>query len=48
MINFIKNESPNLSFIHFDSVDVTGHLYGFGSDKYYETLQVIITKLYTN
>ncbi len=35
---YIIEEKPEFLFIQFDNVDHAGHTYGYGSDKYLETL----------
>lgn len=37
----LKEEKPELLFIEFDSMDKAGHLYGYGSKKYYTRLHEV-------
>ncbi len=41
----LKEEKPELLFIEFDSMDKAGHLYGYGSKKYYARLHEVDTLL---
>ena len=40
-IEFITNEKPAFTFIHFDEPDVTGHQIGHDTPKYYEAVEEI-------
>ncbi|XP_011404473.1 PREDICTED: uncharacterized protein LOC105313051 [Amphimedon queenslandica] len=41
LIEFISEGSPQLSFLHLDSIDSTAHLHGFGSQQYYTVLKKV-------
>lgn len=38
-IEFIKLNSPDLTFIHLDHVDITGHQHGYHTDQYYDSVE---------
>lgn len=38
-IKYIKNEKPDLTFIHLDHVDHAGHEFGHGTDEYYRAVE---------
>jgi predicted AlkP superfamily pyrophosphatase or phosphodiesterase len=41
MADYIKNEKPDLTVIHFDGVDHAGHSSGYDTPAYYEMLKTI-------
>ena len=45
MSEFVAEHKPNLMFIHFDSIDESGHKYTWGSTQYYDAVKVHITGL---
>jgi predicted AlkP superfamily pyrophosphatase or phosphodiesterase len=41
LISYIKDGKPDISFVHFDSVDFAGHIHGFGGPQYYDNLKLV-------
>lgn len=37
-INYILGSHPLYTFVHFDNVDIAGHVYGYESDAYYKAI----------
>ena len=40
MSKFVLDHQPNLMFIHFDSIDMAGHAFSWGSPEYYDAAKV--------
>lgn len=41
VIDYLSNNDPKVTFIHFDGVDHAGHSIGYNTSQYYEAIKVI-------
>ena len=39
-LEYLRDEKPDIFFIHLDIIDGTGHGHGYKSDKYYESIRL--------
>ena len=44
--NYIEAKKPTFTFIHFDHIDHAGHEYGYGTEKYYKSVEKADKLLY--
>ena len=40
-LEYIRNEKPDIFYIHLDIVDGTGHTHGYRSEKYHEAIRLV-------